>query len=114
MIIASHSSRDISNPSSAPGWCTGLAVLALGPAGEIVGSAAGEVLDRLDVVLAERDQHLGGHAGDVPQRVLDAEFLALGIELRLDLAEIVAGALLQFARGFLVEAFDAPSSFSST
>src|SRR6185437_16785030 len=34
------------------------AVLALGPANEIVGGAAGEVLDRLDLVLAEPHQHL--------------------------------------------------------
>src|SRR5258707_11162102 len=33
-----------------------LAVLALGPAGEIVGGATGEVFHRLDAVLAERDQ----------------------------------------------------------
>ncbi len=31
----------------------GLAVLAFGPADEIVGGAAGEILDRLHVVLAE-------------------------------------------------------------
>ena len=31
----------------------GLLVLALAPAGEIVGGAIGQVLDRLDIVLAE-------------------------------------------------------------
>ena len=42
-----------------------LAVLALGPADQVVGGAAGEILDRLDVVLAERHHHLGGDAVDL-------------------------------------------------
>ena len=58
MIIASASSRDRSKPSRMPGCALGLAVLALGPAGQVVGGAAGQILDRLDAVLAERHQHL--------------------------------------------------------
>ena len=89
------------------GLADGLAVLAFGPAGEIVGGATGEILDRLDAVLAEPHQHRGGDAGHLLERVLDAEFLALGVELGLDLGEIFAGAGLQFGRGVVVEALDA-------
>ena len=107
MIIASASSREISKPSRIPGSRSALAVLALGPAGQIVGGAAGQVLDRLDAVLAEPDQHRGGHAGDLFELVLDAEFLALGVEFGLDLGEIFARAGLQLACGLLVETLDA-------
>src|SRR6478752_8483575 len=34
-----------------------LAVLALGPADQVVGGAAGQILDRLDAILAETDHH---------------------------------------------------------
>jgi hypothetical protein len=54
---------------------------------------AGEILDRLDAVLAERDQHGGGQAGTISFRlVLDAERLALGVLLGLELVEIFARA----------------------
>ena len=89
-----------------PGSRLRLAVLALGPADQVVGGAAGQILDRLDAVLAELHQHRRGDAGHVLERVLDAELLALGVELGLRLGEIFAGARLQFARGVLVEAFD--------
>jgi hypothetical protein len=36
----------------------------------------------------------------------DAELLALGVELGLDAGEIVAGAVLDFGGGLLVEALD--------
>src|ERR1700682_132937 len=39
------------------------AFLALGPADQIVGGASRQILDRLDLVLAEFHQHLRGHAG---------------------------------------------------
>src|SRR6185312_5234391 len=84
----------------------GFAVLALGPAGQVVGGAAGEILDRLHAALTELDQDRGGDAGNVLHVVLDAEFLALGVELRLLLREVFARALLQLARRVLVEAFD--------
>ena len=44
------------------GLALALAVLALGPADQIVGGAAGEILDRLDAALAELDQHRRGDA----------------------------------------------------
>src|SRR6202011_4172293 len=40
----------------------GLALLALAPAGKLVGGAAGEVLDRLETGLAARDVHGRGDA----------------------------------------------------
>src|SRR6478752_6425877 len=83
------------------------AFLALGPADQIVGGAAGEVLDRLDVVLAEFHQHLRGHAGHVLHGVLDAELLAASLDLGFLLIEIFAGAVLELLRGFLVKALDA-------
>ena len=83
-----------------------LPVLAFRPAGEVVRGATGEVLDGLDAVLAEFDQHRHGHAVDLEQAVLDAEFLALGVMLGLDHGEIIARPGLQLLRGLLVEAFD--------
>src|SRR4051794_26236595 len=46
------------------------------PAHEVVGGAAGKVLDGFDVVLAERDQHRGRDAVDFPHVVGDAQFSA--------------------------------------
>ena len=85
----------------------GLAVLALGVAGEIVGRAAGQVLDRLHAVLAKLDQHRRGDARHLAHRILDAQFLALGVKLSLDLRQIVPRPRLQLVRGILVEALDA-------
>src|SRR5262249_23729508 len=70
-----------------PGVLHGLAVLALGPTDQIVGNRAGQILDRLDPVLAHVHQHLGGNARDLLERVLDAELLALFVELVLLLVE---------------------------
>ena len=114
MTSASASSRDISLPSRMPACLVVSPLLALGPADQIVGGATGEVLDGLDVVLAELDQHLRGHAGHVLQRILDAELLAPGLEFGLELVEIFAGAALQLVRGFLVEPFDAGQFLVST
>src|SRR5262249_9050779 len=84
----------------------GLVVLALAPAGEIIGGTAGEILDSLDAVLAERDQHFGGDGRDLLESILDTEFVAARVKLRLDLRQVVARALLQLARRFLVKPFD--------
>src|SRR3990167_8894477 len=85
----------------------GLAFLALDPADELVGDRAGEILDRLDVGLAEGDQHGGGHAGDFLEGVVDAERLPLLVLLGLDPRQILAGALLELGRRLVVEALDA-------
>ena len=85
MIIASHSSRVRSKPSRMPAL-RGLAVLALGPAGQIVGGATGQILHGLDAVFAEGNQHLGRDARQFLEFVGDAELVALGIELGLDWA----------------------------
>jgi hypothetical protein len=61
-----------------------LAVFALIPADEIVGRAVRKVLDRLDGVFAERDQHPARDAWNFPKSIGNAEFLALGIEFGLD------------------------------
>src|SRR5262245_63610904 len=45
------------------GIAGGLAVLALAPAEQVVGSAAREILHRLDIVLAELDEHGSSDAG---------------------------------------------------
>src|SRR5581483_9238450 len=69
-----------------------LLVLPLGPAGEVVGGTIRQVLDRPDVVLAESDQHGRGHAWHLGKLVGDAERLAFGIELGLDLLQVLARA----------------------
>jgi hypothetical protein len=79
MISASVSSRVSSKPSRKPGNA-GLAFLALAPAEQVVGGATGQILDRLDVVLAELHQH-GGDARHLLERILDTKLLALGVEL---------------------------------
>src|SRR3954452_19214689 len=71
------------------------AFLAFGPADQIVGGAAGEVVDRLEVVLAELHQHFRGDAGHVLDGVLDAELLALGLDLGLLLLEIFTRTVLK-------------------
>ena len=84
----------------------GLLVMPLAPAGEIVGGAIGQILDRLDAVLAERDQHRRGESRHLQKLVGDAERLALGVELGLEFLEMLAGARLNLVGGVLVEAFD--------
>jgi hypothetical protein len=51
MMMAPHSSRESPKPSSTPAWRARAACL-LDPAMQIIGGASGEVLDRLDAVLA--------------------------------------------------------------
>src|SRR3974390_824185 len=89
------------------GHMLGLAVLAFGPSDKIVRRAAGQILDRLHVVFAERGQHLGGDARNLLQRVLDPELLAAHIELSFLLLEIFARALLQLLRSFEIKSLDA-------
>src|SRR5262249_5987839 len=85
----------------------GLAVLALAPADQVVGDAAGQVLDRLEAVLAELHQHLGADAGNLFERILDAQLLARGVELGLFPVQELARARLQLLSRVLVEALDA-------
>src|SRR4029077_17923408 len=102
-----------------PGVARGLPVLAFRPAGKVVRGAAGEVLDRLDAILAEFDQRShrracerdqGGRHARLPMysgpALLRAALLALGLLPGLDHREIVAGPALELLRGLLVEAFD--------
>src|SRR5215218_2456683 len=84
----------------------GLGTTALRPADEIVGGAAGQVLDILDVVLAEGHQHGGGDAVDLLQLVGDAQLLATALVLGLDAGQVLLGAALDLAGGILIEAFD--------
>src|SRR5690606_33483674 len=51
-LVALHA-----EPVENAGLALGLAVLALDPAGQVVGRAAGEILDRLDAVFAEGNEH---------------------------------------------------------
>ena len=83
-----------------------LAVLAFAPADEVVGGAAGEVLDRLDAVLTEGDHHLRGHTVDLAQLVGYAECFALLVHFSFQALQIFAGALLDFLGGFFVETVD--------
>src|SRR3954469_6245889 len=83
-----------------------LGTLAVRPAHEVVGGAAGEVLDGLDIVLAERDQHRGRDAVDFPHVVGDAQFLPPRLLLGLDAGEIVLGSGLDLGGRVLVEALD--------
>src|SRR5581483_10695130 len=83
------------------------AFLALGPADQVVGGAAGEIFDRLDVILAELDQYFRGDAGHVLHGVLDAELLAPGLELAFQPLQIFLGAVLQLVGGVFIETFDA-------
>src|SRR4029079_6512648 len=83
------------------------AFLALGPGDQIAGGPTGPITDGLDVVLAELDQHLRGHAGYFLQSVIHTEFLALVFQLGLELFQIFLGPALQFVGGFSVEALEA-------
>src|SRR6202048_1209062 len=83
------------------------AFLALGPADQIVGGATGEILDRLDVVLAELDQHLRGHAGHRLQSIVHTELLAFVFQLGLELFQVFFRPVLQFVGGFVVKTLDA-------
>src|SRR3990172_12787067 len=83
-----------------------LLLLALGPADEVVGRAIGEILERLDAGLAERDQHRRRDPRDLGEIVGDAELAALGVALRLLLLQILARTRLDLACGVLVEALD--------
>ena len=98
MTICSASSRDTRMIGEHAGEELGLAVLAFLPADQVVDGIAGEILDRLHAVLAERHHHGGGDARDFAQLVGDAEFLALVVMLGLDALEIFAGARLDFAK----------------
>src|SRR3984957_9771711 len=83
------------------------AFLALGPADQIVGGASRQILDGLDIVLAELHQHLRGHAGHPLQSIVHAELLSFVFELAFELFQILASPALQFVGGFVVETFDA-------
>ena len=83
------------------------AFLALGPADQVIGGATGQILDRLDIVLAKLDQHLRGHARHRLQSIIHTEFLTFVFEFALELFQIFARPALQFGRGFVVEALDA-------
>src|SRR4051812_8674400 len=83
------------------------ALLAFGPADEVVGGAACKIFHRLDVVLAELHQHFRGHAGYRLQRVVDAELLAPRFELGFLLLEMLPGAALQFVGRFIIKTLDA-------
>src|SRR5215510_9028181 len=89
----------------------GLTVFAFAPADKIVGGATREVLDRLDVVLAELDEHRGSDTRNLAHRILYAQFLALGVELCFLRGEVLARAVLELAGSLFVEAFDAGDFF---
>src|ERR1700722_10530599 len=84
----------------------GLALAALSPTNKIVGGATGKVLDRLDLVLAELDQHGRRDAVDRLQFIGDAQSLALFVVLGFDLRQMALRAGLNFRRGVGVESFD--------
>src|SRR6266536_3340563 len=58
----------------------GRAACLLDPAMQIIGGASGEILDRLDAVLAQGDQHRRADSGNFAQRGLDAQLPAPGSE----------------------------------
>jgi len=83
-----------------------LFLLAFGPADQFVGGAIGEILDRLDAVLAQSDEHGRGEARHFSQFVGHAKFAALGVALGFLLLQIFAGAVLDFGCRVLVETLD--------
>src|SRR5258705_4833456 len=83
-----------------------LLLLALRPAGKVVGLGAGQILEALDAVLSEGNEHRRRHALHLGKIVGDAELLALGIALGLLTLEIIARPRLNLAGGVLVEALD--------
>src|SRR5665213_3937814 len=86
------------------------AVLALGPAGQVVGGATSEIFDGLHAVLAELDEHRRGDTGNFLQLVGNAQFDTFVIQFSLLLIEIFLGAFLQFARRICIEGFDADTT----
>ncbi len=106
MIISSASSRETGKSLKVAVETLHFAVLALGPADEIVGGAAGKILHRLDALLAEHFEHGGGEAGNLVEFVGNAEHLAGFIVLTLDGRQVLDGAVLDFTRRLLVEPLD--------
>src|SRR3954451_10547715 len=79
---------------------------AVGPADEVVGREVGEILDRLDAVLAKRDQHRCRDAVDFPQLVFHSKLLPASVLLGLDAGKVLLRAVLNLAGRVLVEALD--------
>ena len=88
----------------------GLAILALAPAHQVVGRATGQILDRLDAVLAEMHKHFGRDPRHFLEGGVDAEPLAFGVEFDFLPGQKILRARLQLAGGFLIEALD-PGDF---
>ncbi len=82
------------------------AILAFGPSDQVIGCAVCQILDRLDIVLAERNEHGGSHARNGLQFVGKTKTDAFLVMLGLDLNKMLAGTHLKHFRGGLVEAFD--------
>ena len=95
--ICSASARDTPMIGEHAGEDLGLAVLAFLPADQVVGGIAGEILDRLDAVLAERHQHGGGDAGISRSSSSTPSSLRLASCSASICSQIFAGARLDLA-----------------
>ncbi len=73
---------------------------------ELVGREVGEVVERLDARLAERDQHRLGEVRKLGERILDAKAAALLAGRGFAALERFGGAALKLARDLVVEALD--------
>ena len=73
---------------------------------QLVGGEVGEVVERADVGLAQRHQHLLGEVRHFGQRILDAKLAALLARRGLAALERFGGAALQLGRDVVVEALD--------
>ena len=73
---------------------------------QLVGGEVGEVVERADVGLAQRHQHLLGEVRHLGERVLDAELAALLARRGFAPLERFGGAALKLGRDIVVEALD--------
>src|SRR6056297_1174954 len=99
------SARQI-EPVEEAGMAHGFGTATFRIADEIIGCTSGKVLDVLDIVPAQSNQHCRGDAVDLAQFVGNTKLAAFGVVLFLDPLEIFPCAGLDFLRGLLVEALD--------
>ena len=81
------------------------------PAGQVIGHATGEILERFNVVLAKAHQHGRRDAVQGRQIIGNPHFLTLGVEFFVLTVQMVARAILDLFRRIFVKAFNISDFF---
>ena len=76
------------------------------PAGQIIGHATGEILERFDVIFAKAHQHGRRDAVQYRQIIGNAHLFALRIKFFIYAVQMVAGPILNLFRRVLVKTFN--------